>query len=143
MSINVVHGGFVRWSAAVDSSSGAFSAGDVLELMANGNVRSHAGTSTTAVKGLALEDKPSSTATSADSKTMPPTSTKVSILLDVAVVETDNITSGITFEPNGSVYPETSAHTITDQTTVNHVLGKALNYCPWTSTATWLFSVQY
>lgn len=143
MSLNVVHGGFVRWSATVDATSAAFSAGDVLELMSNGNVRANAGASTTSVKGLALEDKPSSTATSADSKTMPPNGAKVSLLLDEAVVESDQITSGITFEPNGAVYVESAAATITDQNTVNHVIGKSLTYTPWTSTLTWFFSVQY
>jgi hypothetical protein len=141
--INVLHGGLVRWSASVDSSSADFVAGDVLELMSNGNVRAVAGTSTTSVKGLALEAIPSTTATSADSKLGVPSGDRVSMLLDIAVVQTDNITSGITFEPNGTVYPETSTHTITDQSSVNQVLGKALTYTPWTQTATWLFSVQY
>ena len=130
-------------SFEVDSTSGDFVAGEVVELMSNGNVRAFTGTTTTSVKGLALEPIPSTSATSADSKVGVPSGNYVSVLLDEAVVETDQITSGITFSPNDSVYPTSSAPEITDETTVSHVLGKALTQTAWTSTLTWLFTVQY
>ncbi len=143
MTMNVVHGGFVRMSFKVASDSNDFVAGDVLELQADGTVKAHAGTSTSTVKGLALEKKPSTTTTSADSKKGVPSGDQVAVLLDEAVVETDEITSGITFSPNDTVYPTSGDEKITDANTVSHVIGKALTQTAYGSTVTWFFSVQY
>jgi hypothetical protein len=143
MTINVVHGGFVRMSFVVNSGSSDIQKGEVVELLASGEVRRFDSSSTTSVKGLALDAYQGTASTSADSLKRAPSGNRVTVLLDEAVVETDQITSGVTFSPNEAVYPTDSAGEVTDQTTVSHVIGKALTQTPWTNTLTWFFSVQY
>ena len=142
MTINVVHGGLIRMSFPVDASSADFTAGALLELTAAGTVRAFQDTSATSVKGLALEAKPSTAATSATSKLGVPSGSQVSMLLDIAIVETDATSSGITFSPNDTVYPCATGD-ITDANSVNHVLGKALAQKAWTDKALILLDVQY
>jgi hypothetical protein len=143
MAINVLHGGYVRYSFEVNADSSDIAKGEVVELLSSGEVRRFTGTSTTSVKGLALEAYSSTDSTSADSLLGVPSGDRVSVLLDEAVVETDEITSGITFSPNDKVYATSNAGDITDDDTVDHVIGKALTQTPWTETVTWFFTVQY
>ena len=142
MTINVVHGGLIRMSFPLDSDSGAFSAGGCVELTAAGEVRAFTGSSTTSVKGIALANKVDLTSTSADSKLGVPSGDQVEVLLDEAVIETDQTDSGVTWSPNDTVYPCATGE-LTDSNGVDHVLGKALAQKTWSETALLFFSAQY
>ena len=143
MSLKILHGGLIRATFDVASGSGAFDKGNVLELDSAGEAKLSA-SSAYAARGLAVEKQRSSTATSADSLAGVPSGEKVSMLMDEAVVETDQITSGVSFKVNQAVYTDTSGD-LTDTTNkaYDQVLGIALADADWTGTLKMLLSVQY
>ena len=143
MALSILHGGMIRYSVDVWEDSAAWVAGNVLQLNTAGQAELSTGTAV-GVRGLAIEPSPSSAATSADSLAGVPCGDKVSLLLDEAVVETDQITSGVTLKVNQVVYPDVLGN-ITDTTNkaVDQVIGVMLQDAAWNGTARLLWTVQY
>jgi len=132
-NFNVKHGGKIRFSAIVSSSeSNAWNKGRLLKLNTDGTWAIHDGTNR-ALTGVAMEDRILSTSvgpTTSLTKVGAPTGARYSAILDPAVVTTDEITSGISFNPGDDIYVSTggAATTSGNSTGSNaHRIGKAIS----------------
>ena len=117
--INVLQGGHVQDSFPITAGQ-TFTPGQVGEVQTTGAVSVATGASTK-VKGLFVE-----TAPSAGSYDETSGNSKATLVIGEAVVETDQLTSGITFSPTNQVYHDSSGK-LTTSGALTEAVGQALN----------------
>jgi hypothetical protein len=144
MSLNVKHGGFIRYNAVIASTETVvFKAGRVLTLDSSAEAIVNDG-GTTNVVGLAVQDRIPSTQYSptASELASTPTGDRTALLLDESVVTDDQISGNCQWAVGGAVYT-TSDGLLTTANTNNRVIGKALAVNDPGKTLEFLFTVQY
>lgn len=155
MSFFVEHGGYIRKSAIVSANESAtFTAGRVLKIDTVGQWLVHAGTQSTSVAGtfIAFDSRVSTNTgpTTTVTKVGAPTGERISAIFDNAVLtQTDNLESGVDFDPGNKIYVSTNGKlTVSGNTTGPNspVIGVALSDGAAGDNArplTWFFSVTY
>ena len=149
--MKILHGGRIRYSVdiAADPTTGTnrptgdfWNKGDVLELQTNG-VAKRTDSVNGAVFGLAFETRPELLDTGLlDDETSG--SGKVTMILDPAVIETDQYASGLAnWEENQSVYCNTSGKLTNVDAGSATKLGMCLTPIQSDGTFRYLFSPQY
>lgn len=152
MGLSVKHGGLTRFSAQVSSSeSTAWVKGRLLTIDTSGQWAVSTGAES-ALVGVALEDRvlstsigPTTTATIVGA----PSGENRSAILDIAVVETTELQSGVTFAPADVLYPSTTGKVTTSGNGTGPncpKIGLALSQAHAGDTAqplTMLFKVEY
>lgn len=113
--ITVKHGGYTRYSAQLSASqTAAYSAGRLLRLT-SGQVLTSAGAQSVVI-GIAMEDRKLSTSvgpTTTLTKIGAPAGEQASMILDTAVVENDQIQSGVAIEAGDVLYASTTGYVTT------------------------------
>lgn len=130
--ITVKHGGYTRYSAQVSASeSTAWLAGRLLRLTSGQILVSQGAQSV--VCGIAMEDRKTSSSvgpTTTLTKVGAPTGAQFAMILDTAVVENDQIQSGVSIEAGDVLYASTTGYVTTsgNGTAANNLkLGFALS----------------
>lgn len=152
MPLNVKHGGLTRYSAAVSAGeSTAWSKGRLLTINTSGQIAVSTG-AVNATVGVALEDRTLATSigpTTTLTKVGAPSGEVRSMILDIAVIETTELQSGITFAAGDVLYPSTTGKVTTSGNGTGSnspKIGIALSYGNAGDVArplTMLFDVQY
>lgn len=151
-NFNVKHGGWIRLSAVVSSSeTSAWNKGRLLRLDSSGQWQIHNGTNL-ALTGVAMEDRILSTSvgpTVSQTKVGAYSGEQASAIVGDAVVTTDEILSGVSFNPGDNVYVSTTGKATTSGSTTGsnaHKIGKALTSAHANDTTrplTFYFHVSY
>ena len=143
MSFKILHGGRIRYSADIDTSAAysgvnIWNKGQVLNLQLTSYASKCDDVDSTLVFGLALDHRVSS----ADDETS--ASGKVGMLLDEAVIETDQLASGVSnFEEGQDLYSDTSGNVTNVDGGSARVLGKCLTPLQSDGTIKFFHTVQY
>lgn len=146
MAYKILHGGRIRWSASINTAaaySGAnvWEKGNILALQLTGyaaKVSAAADYNGTNVIGLTGENRTSA----ADDETL--ASGKAHLLLDEAVIRTDELASGVSnFEENQTLYSSTDGHITNADPGSGVIVGKSLGTLASDGNLDIFWSVQY
>lgn len=122
MAIYVRHGGHVQYSFTITSGQ-TFNPGQVGEVQNTTGAVSKATAASSKVKGLFVETKPS-----AGNYDETYGNNMASLVIGPAIVESDQLTSGITFTPNAKIYHDSSGN-LTTNSANSQALGMSLETC--------------
>jgi len=135
MAVKIIFGGFARPSFDVkqDNYDTTFNAGQVMTIDASDNTIVKADNTTTGLVGIALDYKLN------EKQDTTKGSKKGAIVIDPAVIESDQVASGISPAANDTLYIDADGNITT--ATGSLKIGKAISYS--SGKLTFLFDPQY